>query len=56
MGRLKEELINNLTDEEIDEIYEELINAEYFYIDKEDEQKEGKISGTTSSEGGQSTP
>ena len=38
MGRVKEKWINNLTDDEIDELYVELMNAEhYIYIEKEDE-------------------
>ena len=31
MGKLKEQQLNNLTDSEIDEIYEELINSEIIY-------------------------
>jgi len=50
MSKLKEEWINNLTDEEIDEIYNELINAEHFYLE-DNEQTTGEISGTTTSEG-----
>lgn len=49
MSKLKEEWLNNLTDEEIDEIYEELMNAEIFYI--EDEDTEGQVQGTTDTEG-----
>lgn len=49
MSKLKEEWINNLTDEEIDEIYEELMNAEIFYI--EDEDNKGQVQGTTDTEG-----
>ena len=51
MSKLKEEWINNLTDDEIDEIYNELMNSEYIYIVEEDEQTTKKISGTTTSEG-----
>lgn len=51
MSKLKEEWINNLTDDEIDEIYHELMNSEYVYIVEEDEQATGEISGTTTSEG-----
>ena len=50
MSKLKEEWINNLTDEEIDEIYNELINSEHFYLE-DNEQATGEISGTTTSEG-----
>jgi hypothetical protein len=31
MGKLKEQQLNNLTDSEIDQIYEELINSEIIY-------------------------
>lgn len=51
MSKLKEEWINNLTDEEIDEIYNELMNSEYVYIVEEDGQTTGEISGITTSEG-----
>jgi hypothetical protein len=51
MSKLKEEWINNLTDEEIDEIYNELMNSEYVYIVEENEQATGEISGITTSEG-----
>jgi len=49
MSKLKEEWINNLTDEEIDEMYEEFINAEIFYV--EDENDKGQVQGTTDAEG-----
>ena len=49
MSKLKEEWLNNLTDEEIDEIYEELMNAEIFHI--EDEDTEGQVQGATDAEG-----
>jgi hypothetical protein len=51
MSKLKEEWINNLTDEEIDEIYNELINADTFTYLEDNEQTTGEISGTTTSEG-----
>ena len=52
MGRVKEKWINNLTDDEIDELYVELMNAEhYIYIEKEDEHTKGKIKGATNTKG-----
>ena len=38
MGQVKEKCINNLTKDEIDELYSELMYVEHFYIEEEGKQ------------------
>lgn len=47
MGRVKESWLNNLTQEDIDKLYEELVNYEHVYVIEEDENNKEEISGTT---------
>ena len=47
MGRVKESWLNNLTQEDIDKLYEELVNYGHVYVIEEDENSKKEISGTT---------